>query len=186
LKGRLLEGALLSGTWELAFVAPVGDGEVPLAVAALHHRRAALVEQALSEALDQLERTWPIRRSPRSFTASDGSQLEGGCFTDLPLLPALAPCWVVTPDALLIGYRGEAIDVALAPAAVSSERDAAPEFVGASGLDVHLDRLKQLDERIAPEEGVTRPGDLFSSFEVRLRGEASGRVALQARLRSIQ
>ena len=103
LKGRLLEGALLSGTWELALMPPREGQDVPLLVGALHHRMAGPIEQALDETLDQLEATWPIRRTPRSFETPHGRLVEGGCFLDLPLLPELAPCWVVTEEALLIG-----------------------------------------------------------------------------------
>lgn len=120
LKGRLLEGALLAGTWELAILPPAPDGSLPLPVGALHHRAAAPVEHALAEALDQLEATWPIRRAPRSFTLANGSKIEGGCFPELPLLPELAPCWVVTPRAFLIAYRGEALDAVLAAPPVAS------------------------------------------------------------------
>jgi len=61
LKGRLLEGALLTGTWELAFMPPAPGGEIPLAIGALHHRMTGALEDALDEALAQLEATWPIR-----------------------------------------------------------------------------------------------------------------------------
>jgi hypothetical protein len=184
LKGRLLEGALLSGTWEFAFVAPKEGGRIPLAVGALHHRLAGPIEEALSEALDQLERTWPIRRAPRSFSLADGSSFKGGCFVDLPLLPELAPCWVVTSDALVVGYRGDAIDAVLSPAAVSGAPDGSSEFAGASGLDVHLDRLNAVDGRITPDERVAGPGDLYSKLELRMRADDSGRVQIRGQLRA--
>ena len=64
LKGRLLEGALLSGTWELAVLPPVPGGEVPLAVGALHHRAAAPLAQALDEATGFLDQQQARREVP--------------------------------------------------------------------------------------------------------------------------
>ncbi len=191
LKGRLLEGALLTGTWEFAFMPPAPDGEIPLAVGALHHRLAGPLEEALDEALSQLETTWPIHRSPRPFPIAGGATLEGGCFLDLPLLPELAPCWVVTPDALLIGYRGEAIDAALAPPAVSSaagertsdREEAARDARAAGRLEIHLDRLKRVDEKRLGADAPPHPGRFFSRFELRMAAEGDGRISIYARLR---
>ena len=192
LKGRLLEGALLAGTWELAFLAPAAAGDKPLAIGALHHRHADALREALDEALTQLEGTWPIRRTPRVFHAKDASPLEGGCFLDLPILPGFAPCWVVTPEAFLIGYRGEAIDLALARPAVSSAptqrpADARTDEVrdrAGSRIDVHLDRVRALDRRAPGEPGAVHPGDLFSKLEIRLGADEAGRTTLHARLRA--
>lgn len=118
LKGRLLEGALLEGTLELALLEPAPDHEVPLAAVVLHHRGAAPITAALSEALEKLRRTWSIEPSVRTFATRRGEALAGGCYADLPLLPELAPCWVVADDVLVLGYRAEAVEAVLAsPAA---------------------------------------------------------------------
>ncbi|MBJ22525.1 MAG: hypothetical protein CL933_24210 [Deltaproteobacteria bacterium] len=197
LKGKLLEGALLTGTWEFAFMPPAPGGRMPLAVGALHHRLARPIEDALDEALGQLEATWPIRRSPHRFTSAEGSTLAGGCFLDLPLLPELAPCWVVTPDALLVGYRAEAIAAALSAPAVSAPRDApgasetrpegtngsAPLLHTAGRLDLHLDRLERVDASLLGAEATPHPGRLFSNFELRMDDDGKGGIAIHARLR---
>ena len=191
LKGRLLEGALLSGTWEFAFMPPAPGGEMPLAVGALHHRLAGGLEAALDEALNQLETTWPIRRSPRTFTLADGSSLLGGCFLDLPLLPELAPCWLVTPDALLMGYRAEAIEAALAAPAVSSAggdrrtegEDESRDAKAAARLDIHLDRLERVDATLLGPDATPHPGEFFSKFELRMSAGEEGRITLHARIR---
>jgi hypothetical protein len=185
LRGRLLEGALLAGTWELAFMPPAPDGRLPLAVAAAHHRLEMPIREAVDEALDQLEQTWPIRRTPRRFAMAGGRGAEGGCFLELPLLPELAPCWVVTPDALVVGYRAEAVEAALAPtlgAGQESDRrnqDAQPTR---SGLEIDFDRLQAVDERIAPMPGSVRPGALWSRFELYLEPDATGHITLDGRL----
>lgn len=188
LKGRLLEGVLFEGTWELALLPPIKDGVLPLAVGALHHRLEAGLREALDEALDQLEATWPIERSPRSFRLSSGANVEGGCFTQLPLLPELAPCWVVTPEALLIGYRAEAIDRALARPLDAPARTAARDAslgtreIGAA-LDVHFDRLQAVDRRLLGAEQAPHLGDRFERLEVRGGLDADDRIAIVAQLR---
>jgi hypothetical protein len=186
LKGRLLEGALLSGTWELAFMPPAPDGGLPLAVAALHHRLEAPIRQAVDEALDQLERKWPIRRTPKQFAAAGNAVLEGGCFVELPLLPELAPCWVVTPEALLVGYRAEALEAALAsPSGANAQAppgDPQIESTKQSGVEIHFDRLREANRQISPESSRTRPSDLWSRFELRLEAAEPDRIALSAEL----
>jgi hypothetical protein len=202
LKGRLLEGALLDGTWEFAFMPPMDGTNLPLATLALHHRLAAPVREALREALDQLERTWPIRRTARVFTTSDGQSHEGGCYFELPLLPGLAPCWVVTEKALLVGYRDVALEVALAasPSGIAtppetaareqadeSQRDAADSRFG--GLDVHLSRFSAGSD-VPPDSGEPKtrphPGDLYSRLQVDLAPAEGGRVALSGSLKAIR
>lgn len=179
LKGRLLEGALLEGTLELAFVPPAPGGRVPLALIALHHRAAGAVESALAEALDQLEQTWGIERSERRFEAATKSPRTdtrtGGCYADLPILPEFAPCWLVTENALLLGYRAEALDAALAPPS-----DAA---ASASGLVVDLDRVRVLDEAMAGSPGASL-ARLYSRLELQGRTQGDGRVVVTGELRA--
>jgi hypothetical protein len=177
LKGRLLEGALLEGTLELAFVPPAPGGSVPLALVALHHRAAAPVEAALVEALDQLERTWAITRTARHFLTPDGERI-GGCYADLPILPELAPCWVVTERALLIGYRAEALQAALAARSDPSD----PSDRG-SRLVVDFERVRALDEQLA-DATATGVGEIYSRLELHGRSDAEGRVALEGQLRA--
>lgn len=189
LKGRLLEGALLRGTVELAFLPPPRAGDVPLAIGALHHRGRAPLDGALDEALDQLEATWPIERSTRRFATARGATLDGGCFATLPLLPGLAPCWVVTDDALVVGWQAEAIDLALGPAPVASapdtsNRSSAParEVAGGHGT-VRVD-LAGIARRDAPHHDDARaphPGDLFGALTIDLRPEPDG-VGLHLRM----
>ncbi len=181
LKGRLLEGALLEGTLELGFVPPAPGGAVPLAVLALHHRAAAPIESALGEALDQLERTWGLVRSPRSFALASGPR-SGGCYADVPILPEFAPCWVVTDEALLLGYRAEAVEAALAAARSVAPDDAADPAV-ASGVVVDFDRVHALDAASAGPSGASLAA-LYSRLELRGRTGSDGRIALEGRLRA--
>ncbi|MFO0689905.1 MAG: hypothetical protein U0900_14505 [Myxococcota bacterium] len=210
LKGRLLEGALLEGTLELAFVEPAPSGQVPLAVLALHHRAAAPIEAAVAETLARLDATWSIAPSPHRFGGTSGPALAGGCYADLPLLPELAPCWVVTPEVLLVGYRAEAIEAVLdatpavsapptaaAASASSSDSDSTTTSTAtssptalASGLVVDLERVRRLDHRLlaaqgqAPDAGPwpARLADLYARLELRAQAAPDGAVALQGRL----
>lgn len=190
LKGRLLEGALLEGTLELGFVAPAPGGTVPLALLALHHRAAAPIEAALGEALAQLERTWALVRSPHPFATARGQRV-GGCYADLPILPEFAPCWVVTDDALLIGYRAEAIEAALADATPPAAADPARTSASASGstsegaseIVVDFDRVRALDAAIAGPSGASL-ATLYSRLELRGRTGSDGRIVLDGLLRA--
>ncbi len=177
LKGRLLEGALLEGTLELAFLPPAPGGNVPLALVALHHRAAAPIEAALVEALDQLEGTWAIRRTTRPFPTADGERI-GGCYADLPILPELAPCWVVTQKALLIGYRAEALEAALA-----AQSDSSDPSENRSRLTVDFERVRAVDDQLAdaPATGIAQ---LYSRLELHGHTDAEGRVALEGQLRA--
>ncbi|MEM9174432.1 MAG: hypothetical protein AAGC67_04300 [Myxococcota bacterium] len=179
LKGRLLEGALLRGTIELAFLPPSGDEDMPLAIGALPHRGAGPIQAALDEALDQLESTWPIERTPKRFAVAADGPREGACFETLPLLPGLAPCWVVTPDALVIAWREAAITAALGPPDVAGAPGPARP---ASALSVDFARMARNDRsRPGADPNATRLGDLFSSLRVDLAPQGDG-VRLRARL----
>ena len=166
LKGRLLEGALLAGTWELAFVTASDDGTRPLPVVALHHRGPEPIRAALDEALSQLEATWPIERSARTFELADGARVSGGCYADLPLLPELSPCWAVTDGAVVIAYRAAALDAAIGRPHGATAPDAAvgrphvatgPDPETARGTRVVADfaRLDRLDRRARAAGGGT-------------------------------
>ncbi|MFK7898799.1 MAG: hypothetical protein AB8G23_23400 [Myxococcota bacterium] len=206
LKGRLLEGALLDGTWEFAFMPPAEDSALPLAALALHHRLAGPVREALGEALNQLENTWPIERTARSFTNATGRQFEGGCYLDLPLLPGLAPCWVVTDEALLIGYRDLALEAALRGIGASSNTRVVANAGSASefgGLEVDLAALTasaaqpdtrplnlgldgETDASPSTNSAPPQPGDLYSNLELAFRPAESGKIALRGELKAVR
>lgn len=208
LKGRLLEGALLEGTLELALIEPAPGHEVPLAAVVLHHRAAAPIAAALDEALAQLQRTWSIEPSARRFATQDGVDLEGGCYADLPLLPELAPCWVVTDEALVLGYRAEAVEAVLARlsrhAASTETRTAGGQSDRpATRMVLDLERMRRLDRRLTARTNgagvepaamsaaaaagngtpMRRPADLYGRLELEAvaNGEA---IALTGSLRA--
>lgn len=182
LKGRLLEGALLEGTFELGFLPPRAAAASPRPIGALHHRGEGAIRTALEEALDQLEATWPLERSPRTFATVDGRALDGGCYRELPLLPGLAPCWVVTPKALVIAWEGDALDLALGRPAVAAEPR--PPFAPAAEAGrvlVHLDRFARADEAANAQPDPTHLGHAFSKLAFELSGVPDDDAALAIR-----
>lgn len=184
LKGRLLEGALLAGTWELAFVTASDDGTRPLPIVALHHRGPEPIRAALDEALSQLEATWPIERSARTFELADGARVSGGCYADLPLLPELSPCWAVTEGAVVIGYRAAALDAAIGRPHVASAPDRGT--TRGTRLVADLARLDRLDRRARPTgdaaaDPVT-PARLFERVDLALTRAEDGTIVVSAHL----
>jgi len=180
LKGRLLEGALLAGTWEVNLLPPAPGGRLPLPLLALHHRGVAPVTAALDQALTQLEATWPIQRTNRTFASSRGGEVEGGCFLELPLLPELAPCWAVHPDALIVAWRAEAIDAALGIPAVSANRGPAPN--APAQLEIRLDQFARVDRALMGESMPIGIGDVFSNLSLSVAPESDGRVPFRISL----
>jgi hypothetical protein len=137
------------------------------------------MRRALDEALAQLEATWPINRSAHRFALADGVELEGECYAHLPLLPELAPCWVVTDSALLVGYRAAALTAARGLPAVSSAREAP----AGTRMQMHLDRIRALDRRATEGDPEPTPGALYERLEIELSRVAPLRIAVRAALR---
>src|SRR5262249_62039452 len=108
LKSRLFGAAILDGTWELALYLP-GEGEpLPRAALALGTRERAAAAAATGAFLDEIEARWPVRRAPFSIGA-----FEGACLPELRLLPGLAPCFVATESALVVGWNAASVRKAL-------------------------------------------------------------------------
>jgi hypothetical protein len=162
LRSELFRGLVLDGTWEAALYLP-GPGESVLraAVAVGFTQREAAV--AAAEAfVEELSRTWPVRRS---FFAHAGAQ--GACLLDLSILPGFAPCYVATARALVLGYN---------PASVRRALDGAPPAAAgeAGALFVDLARFAEADARL----GAAAPslaGEL-PWRELRAEGRAEGEL----------
>ena len=145
LRSQLFGAAVLDGTWELALYLP-GEGErVPRAALALGIRHRAVAEAAAARFLDELEVAWPVRRTPFALGGAPGA-----CLLELRLLPGLAPCYVATERALVVGWS---------PASLRKALDGSATALPASGgLVAELARLPAADARIAaPELPVGAP-----------------------------
>jgi hypothetical protein len=136
LRSQIFGKAVLDGTWELALYPP-GEGErVPRAVLAFGTRSRALAEAAAGQFLGEIESTWSVRREP--FSLGDAS---GACLAELRLLPGLAPCYLATQRALVIGWNESSLRKALDGSAAA--------LPAAGGLVAELSRFPLADARIA-------------------------------------
>lgn len=100
LKADLLSAAVLAGSWEIAaYEVPDGWPLPPLA-AALDHRLRGPAEAALDQLVGQLETTWGVQRTSASTDAG-----EAVCLPSIQVMPAFAPCGVVTERAVVVGWN---------------------------------------------------------------------------------
>jgi hypothetical protein len=160
LRSELFRGLVLDGTWEAALYLP-GPGEpVPRAALALGFTQREAAVAAAEAFVEELTRTWPVRRS---FFAHAGAQ--GACLLDLRILPAFAPCYVATARALVLGYN---------PASLRQALDGAPPPAAgeAGALFVDLARFAEADARLgAAAPGLARE---LPWRELRAEGRAEG------------
>ncbi len=139
LKSRVFSDLVLSGVWELAIYEPsesAGDRLPPLVIG-LEFRRRGVGIAAMETFVSEMAQVWPFSPSPFSIGEATGWCLEG-----LRVLPGLAPCWVATERALVVGWNAAALRLALAPEAHSDQarRD--------SRLVVALDRFPEAERRL--------------------------------------
>jgi hypothetical protein len=141
LRSALFASAALDGTWEAAVYVPDEGDPVPPVALALGVRERALAAAAAEHFVAELMQTWPVRRS--DFAVGEA---RGACLLDLRILPAFAPCYVVTQSALVLGYNGDSLRRALAPGTGA---------LGSSGgLLLDLARLPEADARLARAGGA--------------------------------
>ncbi len=145
LRSQLFGAAVLDGSWELALYLPAADERVPRAALALGIRHRGVAEAAAARFLDEIEAAWPVQRTP--FALGDAA---GACLPELRLLPGLAPCYVATERALVVGWSAASLRKALDGSAAA--------LPASGGLVAELARLPAADARIAaPELPVGAP-----------------------------
>jgi hypothetical protein len=130
MRADLFAGAVLDGTWEGALYLPRSGGTVPRAALALGFGLRAPAIAAAESFVADLTSTWPVRRVD---FAHDGA--PGACLLDLKILPELAPCYVATDRALVVGWNAGSLEVALALADASTAED---ETAGRMEIDLAL------------------------------------------------
>ena len=181
LRSELFVAAILDGAWEAAIYLPVPGRVTPPMVLALDHSLRAAAQKGVEELVASLESSWPIHHTPKRFGPD-----AGACFFDMPILPDLAPCYVVNERSIVVGWNPISLEIALglvdpgpAPASIA-------DGLGAEGgLLVPLDRLPEADRRLREQFGQT-PGDghglkLWDRLSIRgrpLRGGLDLRVEL--------
>ena len=102
----------------------------------LDYRMRTVAVAAMEAFVREVERTWPVHRSPFRV-----GECDGACLLDLRILPEFAPCYVATNRALVVGWNPTSIRLALAASAV-------PGDAPSSGVVVHLDRFGEADRRL--------------------------------------
>lgn len=139
LRGGLLSGALLDGTWETVLYEVSAGSTVPPIVLAAGHRIRAAAEVALDGLASKFEAEHGTRRTDISVAG-----LAGLCLPALKVLPEFAPCGVVTDDAVVLGWNEAALRRALEGAAATPGA-LVPPTAEASWLAVDLAALPASD-----------------------------------------
>jgi hypothetical protein len=140
LKSELFSGAVLDGTWEIAVYAPGEERPMPDAALAVGFGVRAPAVAAMEGFLREIQETWPVHRS---FFEVAGA--EGACLLDLAVLPELAPCYVATERALVVGWNPASLRRALAPGARWTGGGAVVELARFADVDLRLARAAALE-----------------------------------------
>jgi hypothetical protein len=142
LKSELFAGAVLDGTWEAAIYLPEPGHPMPRAALAVGFslRRPAIA--AMERFVEDLQAAWPVPRSAFAVGAA-----KGACLLELNIMPDLAPCYVATDRALVVGWNPPSVRKALA----KDERGSALGNVLSSqgGLTVDFERFPDADALLA-------------------------------------
>lgn len=171
LQSELFAGAVLAGVWELAVYPPLEGQRIPPVALAVDFRDRSSAVRVMEGFLAELQESWPVRRSPFRL-----GEWDGACLGNLRVLPDLAPCYVATGEALVVGWNSSSLGAALA----GPGRPAA----GASSLEVDFARLREADALLARSTGAT-PGEPidYPFSRARLTGRRDGdRYRLELRL----
>lgn len=164
LRNSLFAGALFDATWEAALYLSEPDHSAPRMSAALGIRSRDAARAAMESFVTDVQSQWDVTRT--DFSALG---FTGACFRDLNLLPRLAPCYVVTDRALVLGWDSGSVEHALARNGASVQ-----------GFVLDASALTAADARIAEAEtrrGRT-PGDAPIDYpwgRIRASGEREGR-----------
>ena len=135
LKSELFAGVVLDGSWEMAIYLPEEGSRMPRMAIALGFQYRSAATGAMDSFIEELERTWPVARSPFRL-----GEAEGACLLGLKLLPELAPCYVASDAALVIGWN---------PASLRKSVKSGAESLAAlgelGGVAINLARFAQAD-----------------------------------------
>jgi len=145
LKSELFAGTVLDGTWEAAIYLPGEDDAMPPAALAVGFLLRDPAVAAMNRFIADLEAAWPVHRSPFEL-----GSVAGACLRELKLLPSLAPCYVATDRALVIGWNAASLRRALA---ADAAKPASKPLDAGGGVVVDLDRIRAADAHFARRSG---------------------------------
>jgi hypothetical protein len=126
----------LEGTLELAVFEPAAGELIPPLALAIHVRRQQTAAEAMEKLIAGVRTRWGVSRQAWQL-----GKAPGACLDDLNVLPDLAPCYVATERALVVGWNRRSVARALAKRAAGTAAEA-------SELIVALDRFPAADERL--------------------------------------
>jgi hypothetical protein len=138
LKSELFAGTVLDGVWELAVYLPEEGRSMPRIALAMGFELRSPAVAAMDSFVDDLEQTWPVKRSPFRIAGA-----EGACLLDLKLMPDLAPCYVATESQLVIGWNPASVRKASDGGTGAYHAESALD--GRGGAVVDLARFERAD-----------------------------------------
>lgn len=130
LRNELFSRTVLDGKVELVVYPPREEGEFPEVTLAVGTRLRAMASAAMESYLDEMQLRWPFRRSPLRMETWIGT-----CVTDLRMLPELAPCYVATDQALVVGWNRSSLERALGATAPRGAESRVSSQLSASVAD---------------------------------------------------
>jgi len=138
---------------------------------------------AMERFIADLQQTWPVHRSDLALPAG-----AGACLPDLNILPDLAPCYVATDDALIVGWNPASLARALQASRSepkASEVDKGSEFISdaPARLDLDLALIQRADDLLARAlPGASPPLRWPWSRVLASGGEQDGALVLRVTL----
>jgi hypothetical protein len=135
LKSELFAGVVLDGVWEIATYLPEEGGSMPRTALALNFSNRSAAIAAMEDFIGNLQDSWPVSRT---FFRLD--EADGACLLDLAIMPGLAPCYVATERALIVGWNPASLRKAL-----DVHKGDPDELGNFSGAIIHLDRFADAD-----------------------------------------
>jgi hypothetical protein len=141
LKSALFSGLVLDGTWEAAVYLPETGRTTPRAALALGVRERTAAIAAVEAFIQEIRGSWPVQRS--AFSVGGAS---GACLLDLNLLPDLAPCYLATERALVVGWNPASVRKALGDGSGETQAPVGLDAPGVLVLDLAL--VEQADARL--------------------------------------
>jgi hypothetical protein len=146
LRNSLFAGALLDGRIELALYSPQPGQAIPQVALALGVSLPTAASKAMSGYVSYLESVWPVHRSPLRIGSATGA-----CLADLNTAPDLAPCYVATDDALVVGWNAASLKTALARG--NADLNRSKQGPRGGELTVHFDRIAAAEATLAESWG---------------------------------
>jgi hypothetical protein len=135
LRNELFLGVTLSDRWELALYPPAPGQRMPPLALALDVRDRRRAVTAMEGFLAEVMAKWPVQRSDWQL-----GEHAGACLGNLRLMPELAPCYVATAEALVLGWNAGSVELALgSPPATDA---------GSSRVRLFLDRFPDADAQL--------------------------------------